>query len=57
MVGIENSAPLPTRCAGHPPPQRGGRAFCVAYRIVGIENSAPLLMPEGQRCVTVLVVV
>ncbi len=28
-----------------------------SYRMVGIENSAPLLMPLGQRCVMVLVLV
>ncbi len=27
------------------------------YFIVGMENSAPSLMPDGQRCVTVLVLV
>ena len=33
----------------------GARLF--AYFIVGMTNSAPSLMPEGQRAVTVLVLV
>jgi hypothetical protein len=50
-----------SRCRLHHPhlrllPTRGRREG-QCYRIVGMENSAPLLMPEGQRCVTVLVLV
>ena len=37
-------APRPTRAASNP-----------GHPIVGIENCAPSLMPEGQRAVTVLV--
>src|SRR4051812_47754101 len=46
--------PAKRRRAREFPPQRGR---VLAQRIVGIENSAPVLMPLGQRCVTVLVLV
>ena len=34
-----------------------GYRFVTRYRIVGITNSAPSLTPEGQRAVTVFVLV
>jgi hypothetical protein len=44
---------------GDPPPAIRGRVLerVPVQRIVGIENWAPSLMPEGQRAVTVLVLV
>ncbi len=40
-----------------PEEARVGEDLVFRYRIVGIENSAPSLMPEGQREVMVLVLV
>ena len=58
-MGVVQTAPL--RLILHHPHLRllpaRGRRDGRRYRIVGMENSAPLLMPLGQRCVTVLVLV
>ncbi len=40
-----------------PPPPQGGGEKCNAYCITGIENCAPSFTPDGQRWVTVLVLV
>ncbi|CAA2157505.1 hypothetical protein MBRA_02887 [Methylobacterium brachiatum] len=48
--------PLSRRAPRGTLPAEGG-GLKRPYRIVGMENSAPLLMPLGQRCVTVLVLV
>jgi hypothetical protein len=49
------STPLRALSRLAPPPLWGGGPL--AQRISGIENCAPSLMPDGQRAVTVLVLV
>ena len=44
-------------CLCHRGYLRGNPSPILAHFIVGIENSAPSLTPEGQRAVTVLVLV
>ena len=54
---IHRLPPLATHVdrSGFPPPAPAGIFERGSYRIVGMTNSAPSLIPEGQREVTVLV--
>ena len=55
-ASITAGSPLIRRSAP-PSPSRGEGEVDGAYRIVGMENCAPSFVPDGQREVTVLVLV